>query len=475
MGQEPSSANPVTNFGGTVTFTPRRLYAPTTEAEVLDVLDRHARGKVRVVGARHSWNDGIVTDDALIDLRHFDSVAVAADGTATVGGGCRIKHALRKLHALGDYTLPAIGLITEQTVAGTVSTATHGSGRPSFSGVVTGLRVAAYDPDTGAARVFDWAEGDPELRAARCAVGCMGVVLAVRFQCVPRYDVAQTAVACGTIDEVLAGEERHPLQQFYLIPHKWTYAVHRRAVTSALAPRTWAARLHHAWWFLGIDVGYHLALKGLVSWLRRRYLIRAFYRRVLLRLVVFDRTVVDRGEIILVMAHELFRHVEIELYVPARHVRAAAVFVRTVLAVFDGTSGMLPYQLGLELDRIGMREDLLRHRGSYCVHFPVTFRKVPAEDGLISPTSGGGPWYAVSVITYARPVEPFLAVASYLARAMAKLYGARPHWGKTFPLGAAEVDALYPGLPAFREHCRRVDPHGVFRNAFAERVLFGAS
>lgn len=469
MGEDASAPRPVTNFGGNVTFTPRRAYAPATEAEVLEILDRHARGKVRVVGARHSWNDGIVTDDALIDLRHFDSVHVAPDGTATVGGGCRIKHALRKLHALGDYTLPTLGLITEQTVAGAVSTATHGSGRPSFSGVVTGLRVAAYDP-TGAARIYDWNEGDPELRAARCAVGCMGIVLAVRFRCVPRYDVAQTAVACVTLDEVLAEEDRFPLQQFYLLPHRWSYMVHRRALTPA--PRSWWARLHHVWWFLSIDVGLHLALKLLVSWLKSRRLTRAFYRHVVSRLVVKDRTVVDRGERILVMEHELFRHVEVELYVPARHVRAAAAFVRTVLAVSDGTSGMLPYELGAELERLGMREELLRYRGTFLPHFPVTFRKVPAEDGLIAPSSGGEVWYAVSVITYSRSVEPFLAPASFLARAMAKLYGARPHWGKFFPLNAAEVEALHPGLPAFREHCRRVDPNGVFRNAFAERVLF---
>ena len=157
MGEEAIAPRPVTNFGRTVTFTPCRAYAPATEAEVLEVLDRHARGKVRVVGARHSWNDGIVTDDALIDLRHFDGVQVAADGTATVGGGCRIKHALRKLHALGDFTLPTIGLITEQTVAGAVSTATHGSGRGSFSHVVTGLRVAAYDA-AGNARIYDWTD-----------------------------------------------------------------------------------------------------------------------------------------------------------------------------------------------------------------------------------------------------------------------------------------------------------------------------
>ena len=468
MGEDASPPRPVTNFGGNVRFTPRRAYAPATEDEILAILDRHAGGKVRVVGARHSWNPGIVSDDALIDLRHFDAVEVA-DGTATVGGGCRIKHVLRKLHALGDFTLPSVGLITEQTIAGAISTATHGSGRHSLSHFVTGLRVAAYDPATGAARVYDWGEGDPELRAARCAVGCMGVVLAVRFRCVPRYDVAQTAVACETLDEVLAAEDRFPLQQFYLLPHKWTYLVHRRAIMPApRLERSWSARLYHAWWFLSIDIGLHLALKLLVSGLKSRRLTRAFFRHAISRLVVKNRTVVDRAERILVMEHELFRHVEAEVYVPARHIRPAAAFARAILGVFDGTSDTLPDELDADL-----RDELLQHRGTYTPHFPVTFRKVLPDDALIAPTAGGEPYYALSVITYARPLEPFLALASFLARTMARLFEARLHWGKYFPLDAAAVETAYPGLAAFRAHCRRVDPDGVFRNAFAERVLFG--
>src|SRR4051812_32734774 len=89
------SAHPITNFGGNVRFTPRHVYAPTTEGEVLAILDRHAGGKVRVGGALHSWSPAVVSDDVFVDLRHFDRVEVRrdADGTvwATVGGGCRIE------------------------------------------------------------------------------------------------------------------------------------------------------------------------------------------------------------------------------------------------------------------------------------------------------------------------------------------------------------------------------------------------
>src|SRR5437868_11683509 len=121
----------ICNFGRNVRFKPRHRYEPVTEQEVLDILDRHGDGKVRVVGALHAWNAGIVCEDAVVSVRHLDHVMIARgpDGEvyATVGGGCRINALLSRLRRAG-VTLPSIGLITQQTIAGAVSTATHGSG-----------------------------------------------------------------------------------------------------------------------------------------------------------------------------------------------------------------------------------------------------------------------------------------------------------------------------------------------------------
>jgi alditol oxidase len=53
-------------------------------------------------------------------------------------------------------------------------------------------------------------------------------------------------------------------------------------------------------------------------------------------------------------------------------------------------------------------------------------------------------------------------------------FGARPHWGKLFLAGAAAIAPLYPRLPDFAGLVRRLDPHGVFANAWLyQRVLGG--
>jgi FAD/FMN-containing dehydrogenase len=211
------SATVITNFGGNVQFRPKYLYAPRTEAELLDILDRHGTGTIRVFGAKHSWNSGLASDDVSVDLRHFNRVETTTDVEgqtwATVGGGCPLKVLLRKLRVQADVTLPTLGLITEQTIAGAISTGTHGSGRHSISHYMEEIRVAAYDPDTGNAVIRSYTEG-PELRAARCAIGCLGIIVSVRFACIRRYVIAERMGPRADLDEILDRVEEFPLQQF---------------------------------------------------------------------------------------------------------------------------------------------------------------------------------------------------------------------------------------------------------------------
>jgi hypothetical protein len=464
------TSTPIINFGGNVAFTPRHRYTPRTEAELLDILDHHAHGKVRVLGALHSWSPLVASDDALVDMRHFDDVQTEGE-CVTVGGGCRIKDLLTKLHALGNITMPSLGLITEQTIAGAISTATHGSGRHSLSHYMDEIRVAAFDA-SGKATIYHWKDG-PELRAARCALGCMGIILAVRFRGVPKYGVEEHMAPCATLDAVLAKEEQYPLQQFYFAPHNWTYFAQRRRVVAYHEQRQISALLYRAWWFLSIDVGLHVLIKLLTGVLQSRMLTRFFFRSVLPWTILTNVPIVDHSDEALVMEHELFRHLEIEIFVPARHLSLAADFVRAVLEVFDGAEAAPPTEIAARLDSIGMLEELTQRVGRFTYHYSITFRRVLPDDTLISMTAGATePYYSISLITYAEPRDRFYELASFLARSMVKLFEARLHWGKYFPLPNADLEGSYPQLAEFRGLCRQVDPHGVFRNEFAQRVLF---
>jgi hypothetical protein len=474
MRHDEDETREVVNFGGNVRFTPRRYYTPRTEEEVLEILDRHAREQIRVVGSRHAWSDAIVSPDVILDLCHLDRVEISepepGEVWAIAGGGCRIKRLLDELHVRSGATLPSIGLITEQTIAGAISTATHGSGRHSLSHYMQEIRTAAYDPETGRARIHVWNSGD-ELRAARCSLGCQGVILSVRFRCVPKYLISEWVERCAGIEQMLAGEEAYPLQQFYLVPHLWGWFVQRRRTSPDLR-RSWYAGLYRLYWFLVIDVGLHLTIKFLVCVLKSRRLVRFYYRWLVSLFIIRKLTVVDHSDKTLVMEHELFKHLEIEIFVPARHVRRAAGFVQDVLVAFDSSTAELSTETREDLRRIGMNQALEKRRGTFTPHYVVTFRRVLPDDALISMTAGADePWYAISFITYVEPRARLLALGTFLLQSMVPLFGARPHWGKFCPLSQEEAAILYPRLEDFRSICRRVDPHGVFRNDSVRRVL----
>ncbi|MGH2549833.1 MAG: D-arabinono-1,4-lactone oxidase [Thermomicrobiales bacterium] len=202
-------------------------------------------------------------------------------------------------------------------------------------------------------------------------------------------------------------------------------------------------------------------------------LTRIFFRQVLPRTILTNVRIVDHSNEALTMEHELFKHLEIEIFVPARHLRASAEYVRAIFEVFDGASPAPSADIAASLDAIGMLEELKQHVGKFTYHYSISFRRILPDDTLISMTADTDePFYSISLITYVEPRDRFYEVASFLARSMAKLFDARLHWGKYFPLSNADIEGTYPHLPEFRTICERTDPNGVFRNDFVNRVVF---
>jgi len=53
--------------------------------------------------------------------------------------------------------------------------------------------------------------------------------------------------------------------------------------------------------------------------------------------------------------------------------------------------------------------------------------------------------------------------------------GGKPHWAKAHKLTYTEIEKMYPKIDKFREICNQLDPQGLFRNEYLERVIFGPS
>ena len=464
----------IANFGGNQVWQ-ARCYQPRDEQEVLDILQRHRGDRIRALGALHSWSDVAVSPDVALDMSQLDAVQPVTRNGETfvqVGAGCRLQDLLERLHAATNRTLPTLGAIKRQTISGAISTGTHGSGKPSLSHFVTAVRVAAYA--AGGKPVIMRHDGGDGLLAARCALGCMGVILSVEMATVQKYLVEETIRWHRSLPDLLARYSERPLTQFILVPYVWAWlAWERRPV--AMRERTFGERLK-AWLIrasgtVNVDVFFHLMLKAAL-------LFGDAAAKTLMRqlpwLMLANVTRIDHAEHVLTLYHHLFRHEEMELFVPESRLADAVEVLHAAVDVFAGETASVPEPVAEMLRGKNLYDGLMRHHGTYVQHYPLFFRRLLREDTLISMGAGAPePLYSISVFTYLAPDKrgAYNAFCAWLARAMNALFDARPHWGKHFPLGQADVARTCPGLPTFRQICRAHDPHGAFRNAYTERVL----
>lgn len=494
--------NVIYNFGKNVSFQPKHLAAPKNERELLHLLKQHRGESVRVVGSRHSWSDAIVTDGLLISVEHFSDVRINHDRqSVTVGAGCQIKHLIQQLKSSG-LTLPSLGLIDEQTVAGATATSTHGSGKHSLSHYMRRVRIAHYDPQTDEPIITEIDAGT-DLQAARCSLGLLGVIVELELETRATYRVREHTQRHESLERILEAEEQFPQQQFYLIPWSWHLFGQHRIETQQ--PRSITAGLYGVYWYFGIDWGLHLIVFMLVRILRINAAIRGFFRFVLPLTIARKWYVADDSHALLTMQHELFRHIEIELFVRRSRLKAALEHVRDTIIVFGGQKLECKTSLAPNIGPDSSEAIPDQSHGSYCHHYPICIRRVLADDTLISMTSPSiqaspmenftdnietnseflkinndgvqtnvdEDWYAISFISYERPDRRagFLAFANYLASSMRTRFGARCHWGKYNPFDRRANEQLYPKLPAFRQVVERFDPHSRFSNQWLRDVL----
>lgn len=466
----------IRNFGHNVTIEPAARHAVETEAEVLTILDAYRGQRIKAIGSLHAWSPIADTDGVLIEMSGLNSVEVSEDGTSVwIGAGCRVKRALRKL-ARRRLTLPSVGLIDKQTVAGATATATHGSGKSSLSHFIKSVRIAHYDSATGQAIISTIDDGDA-LKAARCSLGLLGIVVAIEFHCRPAYNVQEHARALDSLESVLAMEADFPLQQFYRMPWSWNYFGHHRLETSK--NRSKLASLYRTYCFCVIDVGLHLAVTTLSRFLKRNWATRFFFKRVLRWTIIPHWKVVDDSHAMLVMQHDLFRHVEIEVFVPRSKLHAATDLLTDVVSVCGGQPKRSAATTDRLLDSIDRTAELDSLHGTYCHHYPICYRRVLADDTLVSMT---GPsefadakedWYAISFISYQRRGERvgFYNFADFIGPVVAELFGGRCHWGKYNPLICEQNKGLYPQLASFCEIVKQFDPESRFANDWLNFVI----
>ena len=191
------------NWAGNVNFTSASQESPSSVEEVQSIVRRAARDgkRCRVAGSRHSFNRvaDVGEGGVWLSLRRMRSLlSVDMVGRAVVQGGATYGEICPLLHARG-WALHNMASLPHVTIAGAVSTATHGSGRGNQN---LSSSVIAIELVTASGDIVDLARGHPEWDGAVAALGCLGVVTALTLQCEPAYAVKQSvwdAVPIGAL------------------------------------------------------------------------------------------------------------------------------------------------------------------------------------------------------------------------------------------------------------------------------------
>jgi L-gulono-1,4-lactone dehydrogenase len=385
--------------------------------------------RVKVAGAGHSFTDIACTDGVMLDLSNMKRVLRPEDDHVTVEAGITIREVGPALAERG-LALENQGDVDAQTIAGAISTATHGTGGrfANISSQVTGVRMV-----TAAGEVVELREGD-DLLAARVSLGALGAISAVTLRCVPAFTI-QRVDRPLPLDDVLARLDEHVDSndhfELFVFPFTRT-ALTLTSQRTDREPRP-AGRakvllrdvlLENAALEAACRTGRRLP--GLIPRVNRA-LVRAMSPTE--HLDLSHRVYANRRTV---------RFTEMEYAIPRERTAEA---LERVLALIE--------------------------RRRLAVGFPIEVRVVAGDDALLSTAEGRATGYiavhqyrGMEFESYFRGVETIMDE-----------YDGRPHWGKRHYQSAATLRPRYPGFDRFIAVRDRLDPERKFENDYLRRVL----
>jgi FAD-linked oxidoreductase len=422
------------NWTGDQRCRPAEIVRPRDRDELATAIAAAAGAgrKVSVAGAGHSFTEAALTDGTMIDVAALSGLIEAdrASGLVKVGAGTVLADLNEELHGLG-LAMENLGDIDRQTIAGAISTGTHGTGAKlrNISAQVEAVELVGGD---GSVRELDGSAPDL-LRAARVGVGALGAISAVTLRCVPSF-VLERVDSPQPREEVLDSfdqrAEANDHFELFTFPYADSALVLERNRVEGPRPRGKLAA------YLNDIVLENWALQAFSA--AGRLFPRAIpgLSRLAAALASGGRTV-DRSDRVFASERRV-RFTEMEYGLPREHgPEAARRVVEWVRA------------------------------NRYPVFFPIEMRVAAGDDALLSPSHGRDTAY-IAVHQY-RGMEwrPYFEAVEEIMRE----YGGRPHWGKRHFQTAETLAPLYPEWATFQAARDELDPDRVFTNEYATRVL----
>lgn len=416
------------NWAGNLEYSTDRLYSANSLAQVRDYVKKE--NKFKVLGTRHCFNNIADSTNSFLSLKSMDEVVDlnAAAHTVTLNAGMTYGQLCPYLDIKG-FALHNLASLPHISVAGAVTTATHGSGETNgnLSTAVSALELVTASGEVVTLSRTD--DGDTFL-AAVVGLGALGVITRVTLDIQPTYTMRQyvyenlpLSAVKDHFDSIESSGYSVSLftdWQKQRVNEVWIKTRDDQAHPFDATPEFFGAtkakkNLHPIAELSAENCTEQMGVPG--PWYERLPHFRMGF------------------------TPSAGKELQSEYFVPRPHA------VEAILAIERLRDQVSPHLLISEIRAIAADNLWMSpcyHQSCVTIHF--TWKQ---------------DWPAVSQLlpVIEKELAPFRA---------------RPHWGKLFTTSPAVLKSIYMQMPAFIELAKKYDPQGKFRNDFLNENIFAS-
>ncbi len=411
------------------------FHRPENESDLAAIvkLARESNQRVKVVGHGHSFTGIAVTDGHIVSLENFDKVLNIdmLTNEVTVQSGIRLSNLNEKLDLVG-LAMPNLGDIAYQSIAGSISTSTHGTGisKTGLAAQVVGLRLITAD---GLIHNCSLRENAELFHVARVGLGALGIFSAVTLRVVPAFNLhaveepMRLDYVLDHLDELISGNDHF---EFFWVPHTgWALTKRNNRTTLPVNPQ----KHIRGWWNKTVMENYAFGALCRIGRLRP-----SLIPKLAKALPSSGRIEYVNKSFKVFTSKRIVKFYEMEYAIPRLELKVALNRVREMIEVKE-----------------------------FKLNFPVEVRFTAADDIPLSTACGRESAYIAVHVYKGMQYEEFFGEVESIMND----YGGRPHWGKIHFQTLETLSSRYHEIQRFADVRNRLDPEGVFTNDYLCRVL----
>lgn len=340
-------------------------------------------------------------------------------------------------------SLPNMGVINKQTVAGAIATGTHGSGlrHQSLSAAIIKMNIMLADGSILEINQQSELNGLSLWDAATISLGWLGIATEITFRTEPLFYL-QSEEETVSFNDYLEGMDEFARQYEYF----------------------------KAWWFPHTDKVCLFKINRVSEELYRHRHSEACYSDEQKRR---DREMDDQTSPMFVKSHvnpamipEINEHCLNYYFTPRKKIGTSFDIL-----VHDETVPMIVSEYALPLENNRHKQALISFHDKLessdtRLHFPVDLRYTAAETSWLSSSYDCDSFQiGICVREYYQPDIPEQMTLFFHVMDQ---HNARPHWGKLFDAPAHAFEQLFPRFDDFKKVKRWLDPGNTFTNNYLD-------